>query len=236
MNAYRFTLVSVAACFLVAASDLGKFYHAVPHKTPDVELTTEPTFHTSSGDAKQDVTALESAGYEVVGYSAFNGKESGQKAVAKQAKKVGATDVVYLEKYTDTQSTGAIGNTSFSRWGAFSFVTPMSIRRYDQVAIYFRKAPREGLGVYPRPLTDEEKQQIGSNKGLFITAVVNGSPAFVADILPGDILIDLGGHAVWDGDSVRAAMATATGKTVSVTLRRAGQTITKSVTIPLASW
>jgi membrane-associated protease RseP (regulator of RpoE activity) len=219
-----------------SASDMAKFYHAVPHKTADAQTSADALLHPSSGDAHKDVAAMETAGFELIGYSAFNGKEAGEKGVLKEAKRVGATDVIYLEHYTDTQSAGAIGNTSFSRWGAFSFVTPMSVRRYDQMAMYFRKAPHEGMGVYPRVLKDEEKEQIGSNKGLFITAVVNGSPAFAADILPGDILLQINGHAVWDAESSKAAIDLAKGKTSDVQLYRSGQLITKQVTIPAGNW
>ena len=179
---------------------------------------------------------METAGFELIGYSAFNGKEAGQKGVIKEGKRVGASDVVYVEHYTDTQSTGAIGSTSFSRWSAFSFVAPMSVRRYDQLAMYFRKAPREGIGIYPRPLTDEEKTRIGSNKGLVVTAVTNGSPAFMADILPGDILLELNGHALWDADSAKAALDSAKGKTSDVQTFRDGQMITKQVSIPAGDW
>lgn len=225
-----------AALFLLGNSGPTKFYHPVPHRTADVATKIQPTFHASSGDLKKDVAAMETDGYELVGYSAFNGKEAGQKAVAKQAMTVGATDVIYLEKYTDTESAGAIGNTSYSRWGAFSFVTPMTVRRYDQAALYFRKAPREGIGIYPRALTDEEKVEIGSNKGIFVTAVTNGSPAFAADILPGDILIDIDGHAVWDADSIGSAIEASKGKAVDITVVRAGRKISKSVVIPTGQW
>jgi membrane-associated protease RseP (regulator of RpoE activity) len=224
------------AALTMAANDATKFYQSVPHRTPDVPTNADPVFHPSSGDAKADLAAMETNGFEPVGYSAFNGKEAGKRAITKQARAVGATDVVYIEKYTDTQNAGAIGNTSFSRWGAFSFVTPMSVRRYDQLAIYFRKAPRHGLGVYPHPLSDDQKAQIGSNKGLVIAAVVNGSPAFMADILPGDILLDVGGKPVWDSDSMLAAINAAAGKPTTVNLFRSGQKITKEVSIPAGEW
>lgn len=236
MRARNLLGVVCVAAMTIAASDVSKFYHPVPHRTADAETAAEPNMHASSGEAKKDVAAMETAGFELIGYAAFNGKESGQKTVAKQAKKVGATDVVYIEHYTDTQNAGAVGSTSYSRWGAFSFVTPMSVRRYDQLALYFRKAPRDGLGVYPRPLSDDEKVSIGSNKGLVITAVMNGSPAFMADILPGDIVVQVNGHAVWDADSSKAAMESARGKTSEVQIIRAGQQITKQVTIPAGSW
>ena len=219
-----------------AASDLAKFYHAVPHRTADVRTNADPIIHESSGDAEKDLAAMETAGFELIGYSSFNGKEAGQKAVAKQAKIVGATDVVYNERYTDTQSTGAIGSTSFSRWSAFTFVAPMSVRRYDQLAMYFRKAPRQGLGIYPRPLTNEEKSALGSNKGIAIVAVTNGSPAFMADILPGDILVQLNGQGLWDADSIKAAIDSAKGKTSEIQIFRNGQLVTKQVSIPAADW
>lgn len=226
----------VVAALSTAASDVDKFYHAVPHRTSDAATTLEPNFHESSGNAQKDVAAMATSGFELIGYSAFNGREAGQKNIRKQAKKVGASDVIHLERYTDTQSAGAVGSTSFSRWGAFSFVTPMTVRRYDQLAMFFRKAPREGLGIYPRPLTDEEKMRIGTNKGVAIVAVTNGSPAFNADILPGDIILQLNNHPLWDADSIRAALDSAKGKTTEIQIVRGGQQISKQVTIPAASW
>lgn len=236
MEPGKFFAVIVIAAVTIAASDLDKFYHAVPHRTADVQTNVDPIAHPSSGDAKGDVAAMWSNGFELVGYSSFNGKEAGQKGVAKQARKVGASDVIYLERYTDTQNGGAVGSTSFTRWGAFSFISPMTVRRYDQLALYFRKAPRQGLGVYPRTLTDQEKVRIASNKGVAVIAVMNGSPAFTADILPGDIVVQVNRQPVWDAASGREAAESSKGKTVEVQIVRDGQPITKQVAIPVGDW
>jgi hypothetical protein len=225
-----------SAAFSIAANDPAKFFHTVPHRTPDASTKVDPTFHPSSGDPKQDINAMATNGFEPIGYSSFNGREAGEKNVAKQARAIGATDVVYIEKYTDTQSAGAIANTSYSRWGAFGFVTPMSVRRYDQMAIYFRQAPRRGLGTFMRELTDDEKNQVGSNKGLEVSAVVKGSPAFMSDILPGDILLEIAERPVWDLMSFHSVVDVQRGKTIPVIIYRAGQRLTKSVSIPTGDW
>lgn len=236
MRTLKICAVLAIAALSIAASDMDKFYHTVPHNSADVPTNVDTISHPSSGNAKEDVVSMETAGFELIGYSEFNGRDAGQKNVAKEAKRVGASDVIYIEHYTDTQSAGAIGSTSFSRWGALSFVTPMTVRRYDQLALYFRKAPREGIGIHPRLLTDEEKVRIGSNKGLVVLSVTNGSPAFMADVLPGDILIQLNGHAVWDAESAKAALESAKGKTTDLQIIRGGQQITKQVTIPAGNW
>jgi len=44
------------------------------------------------------------------------------------------------------------------------------------------------FGTHIKDLTPEIRQQIGSNKGMLVYAVIKGSPAFEADILKGDVL------------------------------------------------
>ncbi len=227
--------ICAAALLTIAASDAAKFYQVIPHRTADAPISVDPTFHPNSGNIKRDVALMQTNGFEAIGYSDFNGRD-GRNAVIKQARSVGATDVLYVEKYTGTENAGAIGSTSFSRWGAFSFIAPMNVRRYDQLAVYFRVAPRHGLGTYFRFLTDEEKVQIGSNKGLGVQAVTSGSPAFMYDILPGDIILAVGERPIWDLDSARAAIDAVMGGTTTVTLYRTGQRITKPIFIPAADW
>ena len=236
MNRQRIPVVVAIAAATIAASDISKFYQSVPHRTPDAPTKVEPEFRLGTRTADEEVKAMQTNGYEPIGYSAFNGKEANRRSITKHGMKVGADKIVYIAKYVETQNTGAIGNTSWSSIGAFTYVAPMSVRRYDQVALFFRKAPRKGIGIYPRPLTDEEKVQLGTNKGVVVLSVVNGSPAFAADVLPGDIVTLLGGRPVYDPDSMRSALEAAAGVPATLTLHRGGEKIEKEVTVPVGEW
>ena len=78
-------------------------------------------------------------------------------------------------------------------------------------------------------LSAELKQKIGSNKGVVVTAVVKGSPAFDADILRGDILKQIGNHEISDPKMFGEATGRYAGKKVMVTLLRDAKEFTKEI-------
>jgi len=49
------------------------------------------------------------------------------------------------------------------------------------------------LGLFVRDLNDAERQELQTNKGAAVRVVVDGSPAFDADLLVGDMLIAIDG-------------------------------------------
>ena len=78
-------------------------------------------------------------------------------------------------------------------------------------------------------LTPEQRQKIGSNNGLVITAVVKQSPAYLADILNSNILVKIDNTEVYDKSSFESAIRRNDGKKVSVLLIRDGKEISKEV-------
>lgn len=221
--------VALTAC----ATNVQTFYTPVPHRSDDAPLVGEPELRPGSGDTSEDIAGMFSGGYELIGYSAYNGPEGNKAQEIDQAKKVGAQVVLYGVKYTDTANTGAVGGTTFTRYGAFSFAVPTSVRRYDQVSLFFAKAPRIGLGVAIRLIKPEEATQLGTNKGMRVTAVVRGSPAFDADVLPGDILESVNDRPTYDADTTTSAAKAAYGTDAKLVILRNGQTIEKTVDVPL---
>jgi S1-C subfamily serine protease len=115
-------------------------------------------------------------------------------------------------------------------------MVPYSVDRYSQIAAYFKPLDRKGLGVKFDSLSDQQRQQIGTNKGLAITAVRKGSPAFMADVLPGDIILSVNGQPVFDAQSSFAAMLAARGGTADLVISRNGDQIKKSVSVPVGEW
>jgi len=85
------------------------------------------------------------------------------------------------------------------------------------------------LGVTWRPLNSEERQLVQSNSGLYVNTVVNGTPAFRNDILPGDIIEAINGQQLYDGKTASDLLAQSKGKVVTLTIYRRGHLITKSV-------
>jgi len=66
-------------------------------------------------------------------------------------------------------------------------------------ALYLVKR-RYKLGVKDRDLSDRERQQFQTNHGVYVETVVDGTPAYQNDILPGDIITAVDGSVI-DGES-----------------------------------
>ena len=87
------------------------------------------------------------------------------------------------------------------------------------------------LGIYARPLTDSERQALQTYLAMRIVAVVQGSPAFLADVLPGDCLMGIGSDATYSHESLYAAINKNHGKNVTLILTRHGEKLSKRVSI-----
>jgi hypothetical protein len=96
---------------------------------------------------------------------------------------------------------------------------PYSEDRFDQLALFFAPLIPPCAGIYERELSNEDKQLIGSNKAIRVFAVRRGSAAYLADIIPGDIVLNTDVL-----DSMRRGVAS------EVRIKRGDKDITLSVT------
>lgn len=225
-------------------------------KHPNVVLSTgEPKVIRGNIEEQDSLKMLEDCYYSV-GYSSFNAGNVDENGAITQAKKVHASVVILYSKYTgsvsgalpltlpDTKTSttsmsgtayGSRGYASYSgtanttTYGTSTTYVPYTVHRSDYMATYWVKMKPPMFGTHIKDLTPEMKQQIGSNKGMLIYAVVKGSPAFEADILKGDILRKIGDVSVFDLESFQRALSENEGKETDVTLFRANKEIIKSV-------
>jgi hypothetical protein len=201
-------------------------------------------------------------GYGLVGVSSFVGAAQHEKGAIKQAKKVGAAVVLITSKYRNTE-TGALpittpttqtsytsgtmnafgtGGSAFGNYmgttttyGSQTTYVPYSVDKYEQAALYFAPLAHKGFGFMLDRPTDEQKRTTGTNQGLQVLAVRRGSPAFTADVLPGDVLLAIDGQGVADMDAVRSELARGAGREAELRLSRGGTQITKKVPLPADS-
>lgn len=116
-----------------------------------------------------------------------------------------------------------------------SFPKEYSVDRYDQSAIFLAPIPRKGYGLRVRPLDLDEARRYGTNRGLVVVAIRTGSPGFLSDILPGDVILQVNGRPVYDLASYNAAMPW--GQALDLEIRRDGVVIRKSLQIrPTGEW
>jgi membrane-associated protease RseP (regulator of RpoE activity) len=256
--ALGFTLI-VSGC----ANGYSKFYQSSspppPSATQFLPYEGEPRIVASGGDAAADSMRMFEDGYGLVGVSSFVGPPENQKGAIEQAKKVGAAVIIFRSKYQSTVS-GSIPITTpttqtsytsgtvnaYGGTGTYSGTTttygtqttdiPYSVDRYDQAAYYFKPLERKGLGISVMPLPVEQRQKLGTNKGVVIRAIRKGSPAFAADILPGDIVLSVNERAVFDVPSALDALTAARGSTANLLMVRNGNQFSKSVAVPAGEW
>ena len=197
-------------------------------------------------------------GYLLVGYSSYNGPTGTADQVLAQAKRVRAETAIFYSTYTDTVS-GVVpltlpdtqtsntsiygnvygsggsatvtGNATTTTYGTSTTYIPYNTRRYDFSATYWVKMGPLSFGVYGEDLSIEQRQQIGSNKGAVLSIIVDESPAFMADFLPGDILVRLDDSEIINYASLLELVAENKGRRVSIELIREGVRLSKELTL-----
>ena len=232
-------------------------------KSPSIVLPTgEPQVYRGS-DQEQDALKMFEDNYILVGYSSFNAGNVDENGAIIQAKKVNASVVILYSKYTgsvsgtvpltlpDTRTSStslsgsAYGSGGYASYSGTAYTTthgtkttyiPYTVHRADYLATYWIKAKPPIFGAHIADLTPEIRQQIGSNKGALIYAVIKGSPAFNADFLKGDVLRQIEDVAVIDAKSFAEAVAEFQGREVDILIIRDDKELQKSVRLGTRSW
>lgn len=122
-------------------------------------------------------------------------------------------------------SSWASGSSSAT---SFSFIpgrtttqfVPFSKRQYDTQATLWRKRVPNALGVYSEPLPQPVRQALQRNTGAFVIAIEDDSPAFLANILAGDVLVSVAGRPVHRPADVGEIASSVRGEIVEVEVLR----------------
>lgn len=215
----------------------------------------------SSNDVRRDALRLMEEGYLLLGRSRFRGSAVDQGASLDQAKKVGASVVVIGSEYAESATecipmtewfperqittketaiisrgpeTGTVVERDVVRTIKGEFRTtcvPQTTDYYDYAATFWGKSRPPIFGVLVEALNDELRQQLQSNHGVQVQAVIRSSPAFAADILRGDIITSLAGESILDADHFFEIVEAHAGEQVTVEINRNGEA--KTFQVPL---
>lgn len=238
-----------------------QFYKGAPDATkiPSYDPSPAELKIYSSNDFQRDIQALKAKGFMPIGDSSFSAgsNSASERQVKSHAQKIGAHIVLVSSQYSHTVSgaapltipktttsyssgsataygsggvVNAYGSGTTTTYGSQTVMMPYSVDRSNFTAIYFVKVKfRVGMGV---DSTDQEtKQRLQSNSGVKVTSLIEGSPAYNADILINDIVLSIEGEKVSSPDNFVALIESLQGKTVSFKLDRDGETLTKEITI-----
>ena len=249
-------LTALVGC--VSFNGYVKFYqpYADARQLPDAQLLAEgqqPKVYTSS-NLERDVPDVESNHYIVIGISSFNGPQSSIAGVEEVCRKTGATFALVFSRYTDTRNvqgtiavpnsttttiSGSVYSSGGSGWyqgsatshGTSYLPYSYNVDRYDQTAVYFVKAARKlRFGASWNDLNTQQRQQIGRNAGVFVRVVYKETPAFSANLMPGDVIVSVNAVEIRDVAHLRSVLdAVASGTEVDVGYLRNGASNTATV-------
>ncbi len=89
-----------------------------------------------------------------------------------------------------------------------------------------------GVSLQPVAVPEALRMAAGADAGLMVLALVEGGPAATAGVLPGDILVALGGQPVTRARVLAERLGPdSVGQSVELRLLRAGQALSLSVTV-----
>jgi len=250
-------LFLLASC----ANPYAQFYQGMPdaRQRRDYDPTEGELRIYSTTNFDQDRLALMRRGYIPVGQASFNAAANrvSEGQLREQAIKVGAHVVLVASSYSHTEtgavplvlpqtstsySTGtataygsggvvnAYGSGTTTTYGTQTMMMPYSVQRSDFAALFFAKVQAR-VGIVPQPLDDATRKRLETNAGIKVLVVMEGSPAFRADILPGDILLSLGEDRVQSMENYYQLLDKYEGRTVALQLDREGKSIQKQIEI-----
>lgn len=203
--------------------------------------------------------AYEKKGFVLIGTSSFNsGRNESDAAAIAQGKSVGADLVIIFSpqytgsitssvpittpttttSYSSGTATAYGSNGSVTAYGSGTTTThgtktsyiPITVNRSDYAASYFVKVTYK-FGARLNELDSAQRQRIESNKGVIVEMVVDNTPAFNADVLPGDIILSIDDSPVLNPDWFSEQISNKSGKEISLKLYRNGKVIYKNVAL-----
>ena len=182
-------------------------------------------------------------GWVEVGYSSWNDEASDiQSDLIKKAKEINACLVLVYKKQSGSEieempvdgyapSPFFGGGYYGSYYGGFTSYAPYTVYLYQYDIFFLTKMERFYTGLYVADLDDKSRKLIQSNKGVVVTLVVNESPAYNADIIPGDIITKVGMINLTNYDSFNHAIRYYSGESAVFNINRGGKSLSKTINV-----
>lgn len=251
-------VLSLSVTQSAAANDWEKFFTPLK-STTSLPSTAEPEIIPSTGDFDQDIGGMWRRGFAPIGYTSFSTGNDKTKDAQRFAKKLQARYVIvrtnlassstasmpittpttqtsYTNGTANAYGSGGYASGTYSgtttTYGSQTSYIPIQINRFNKLAVYFQEVPKTGLGIYYRELTAHEIASLESRRAIPVQFVRDGSPAYLADILPGDIVTHLNGQPA---DSQAVDTAVRGPQPIRVRLIRNGTPRELAITVP-ADW
>lgn len=107
--------------------------------------------------------------------------------------------------------------------------TPVDVPIYSQVATFWRRAKPPIFGAQFAPLPEDIRAKLERNTGVLVAAIIEGSPAFRANIIRGDVITQFGDTPIDTVQNLLDATRANAGQRIPVTIIRGTRTLTIEV-------
>jgi len=217
----------------------------------------------SSSDPDADGRDLFGQGFVMVGYLGVTAEVAPMDLIRQRASELGAARVLVntrsaesvteLRQVTSRSSASVATSTAFvsatsgshSAYGSgtgISFIpgrastefVPFEKRQYDVQAAFWRKRAPNRLGAYFEPIPPTLRQAFQRNTGALVIAIEDESPAFYANILPGDVIISVDNQDLLSADQLLMLLEQSHGIS-SVSVLRNGSEVAIDVAVASSS-
>lgn len=213
----------------------------------------------TSEDIRADAVRLMESGYLLLGRSKFVSEHIDPGSALKLAKEVGASVVLVSEQYVNTMedivpvtewiparedkilqtvviteghNAGKVIRQTVVEKTEAEFQTtyvPQSTDYYEYAATFWAKLKPPVFGVIVRPTDEETRQRLQSNHGLIVEAVIRDSPAFLADILRGDVIMKFANQDISSRTQFFDLVQANANEKIELQIERSGELKTMSV-------
>lgn len=240
----------------VHANDWEKFYRPLGPTDTLIPSTSDPIVLPFDGNLEATLEFMWRKGFVAIGYTSFETGNSKTKDAVKFGKKIKARYIIISTNLTSTRTTSipittptsttsvssgtvtAYGNGrqvtgnysgSTTTYGNSTTYFPITLNRYKKEAIYFMEVPKSGTGIYTRELNAQEIKLVETRRAIAVRWVRDESPAYYADIIPGDIIIGVNDQP-YSETTWKAAISS--GNPIKVEIFRNGRVKLVSLVIP----
>ncbi len=212
----------------------------------------EPRVVRGAGTAWRDQEALWAQGYVPIGYARFKGSSEPKRLTVGMAKAVGAEVVVVSARFASSHLVSGLESGPVQENGggvlhadgtiegprtseevqdhAYQYV----VADYDQTAVFFARGARRSSGLL---VATRSAGRAGQSSGLAVKSVRQGSPAFMAAIAPGDVLLKIDDLEVHDAKSFARAVRAGYGHAAVYHLVRGRASMSVTIAMnPDGSW
>lgn len=237
-NAIRLILQIMLILTLTGCSGYSKFY---TQRIDDNGLMTLETLKegqipilVKTNNLKSEIDKYRAKNYSIIGVSSFNGSMESDENIIYQATAVKATLVLQTSSFVSSQLVSTPLFTPNGFGGINSTAMHSQQMRYDQAAAFMAKSTRKPrVGVSVQDLTPEQRKQYERNAGVVVLIVFEGSPAFEANVLTGDLVIGIDGNIVQGQEHAQKLLTTIPKTADKVILKVIRNNIEKDIEVIL---